>query len=199
VTPKIAAGNIAEHVERQERAVFEAAVRLFTERGYDAVSLGDIAAEVGLARNSLYRYFPGKSEILARWVNRELEQGIGRSEELLGGEGPAAGRILRWADDQIEYARRPEHDLLVAMSSAGRDLDTETLTALAQNHERLRQPLVATVAEIVGEDGDADLTADLIVGLVHAASRLESSRPGEEERIRLFMHRGIRGLLAPSE
>lgn len=195
MTPKIDADNIAEHVERQERAVFEAAVRLFTERGYDRVSLGDIAAEVGLARNSLYRYFPGKSEILARWVNRELEAGIERSDELLGGEGEAAQRIVLWADDQIEYARRPEHDLLISMASAGRDLDPETRVALARNHDRLRRPLVAAVTEIVGETSEAEVTADLIVGLVHAASRLDASRPGEEEAIRQRLHRGIRGLL----
>lgn len=195
MTPKIAAGNIAEHVDRQERAVFDAAVRLFTERGYDNVSLGDIAAEVGLARNSLYRYFPGKPEILARWVNRELELGIERSDDLLGGDGPPTDRILAWADDQIEYARRPEHDLLVAMASAGRDLDTATLAALAQNHDRLRQPLLAAVGEIVTESGDAEMTADLIVGLVHAASRLDIARPVDAGRIGELLHHGIKGLL----
>ena len=168
MTPKIDADNIADHVERQERAVFEAAVRLFTERGYENVGLGDIAAEVGLARSSLYRYFPGKREILARWVNSELESGIARSDELLGGDGPATGRILYWADDQIEYARRPEHGLLVAMAGAGGDLNPETIAALGRNHERLRKPLVEAVTEIIGVPGEV---------MTIAAPRADRLRP----------------------
>lgn len=198
MTPRIAADSIAEHVERQERAVFEAAVALFTERGYDQVSLGDIAAEVGLARSSLYRYFPGKREILARWVNRELEAGVARADGLLGGDGSAADRIVIWADDQIEYARRPEHDLLVAVAGAEGDLNPETITALARNHERLRKPLVEAVTEVIGVPGEAEVTADLIVGLVHSASRLDAARPEDEKQIRLRLRQGIEGLLNPA-
>ena len=51
--PRIKADTIADHVAQQRAAVLDAAVRLFTERGYAEVSLGDVAAEVGLARNSL--------------------------------------------------------------------------------------------------------------------------------------------------
>ena len=69
--PRITAGSVAEHVAQQERAVFDAAIALFTERGYSAVTLGDIAKEVGLARNSLYRYFPTKASILLRWYAEE--------------------------------------------------------------------------------------------------------------------------------
>lgn len=198
MTPKIAADNIADHVKRQERAVFDAAVRLFTDRGYENVSLGDIAAEVGLARSSLYRYFPGKREILARWVNSELESGIARSDELLGSDGPTTGRILNWADDQIEYARRPEHALLVAMAGAEGDLNPETIAALGRNHERLRKPLVEAVTEVIGVSGEAELTADLIIGLIHTASRLDSARHADKKRIRLRLHHGIEGLLFPA-
>jgi AcrR family transcriptional regulator len=44
--------------------VIEAAARLFTERGYHETSMEDIARSVGLAKPSLYHYFPGKQEIL---------------------------------------------------------------------------------------------------------------------------------------
>src|SRR5690606_10118161 len=70
--PRISAESVAAHVARQEAAVLDAAVRLFSERGYSEVTIGDIAAEVGLARNSLYRYFPDKDHILLAWFRREL-------------------------------------------------------------------------------------------------------------------------------
>lgn len=64
----------ARQLARQEQAVFDAAIALFTDRGYGAVTLADIAAEVGLARNSLYRYFPDKAAILLRWYRTELRR-----------------------------------------------------------------------------------------------------------------------------
>ena len=70
--PRISADTIAEHVARQEAAVLDAAVRLFVERGYREVGLADIAAEVGLARSSLYRYVPDKAHLLVQWYRREV-------------------------------------------------------------------------------------------------------------------------------
>ncbi|MFC4855101.1 TetR/AcrR family transcriptional regulator [Actinophytocola glycyrrhizae] len=41
-----------------------AAISLFRERGYAAVSMEDIGARAGMAGPSIYRYFPGKAAIL---------------------------------------------------------------------------------------------------------------------------------------
>ena len=45
------------------------------------MSMGEIAAEVGLARNSLYRYFPDKAHILLEWFRDELPRQAARSAE----------------------------------------------------------------------------------------------------------------------
>ena len=93
--PRISGDSLAEHVEHQERAVFDAAIRLFVERGYASVSLSDIAAEVGLARNSLYRYFPDKASILLRRYHAEIPIQAARSTEILAADGPVSDRLVR--------------------------------------------------------------------------------------------------------
>ena len=46
-----------------------AAVELFLERGYDAVTMDDIAAAAGIGRTTLWRYYRSKGEIL--WVHND--------------------------------------------------------------------------------------------------------------------------------
>ncbi|WP_445442777.1 TetR family transcriptional regulator [Clavibacter sp. km1a] len=40
------------------------AIALFAERGYDAVSMADVAEAAGVGRRSLFRYFPSKADLV---------------------------------------------------------------------------------------------------------------------------------------
>jgi AcrR family transcriptional regulator len=44
--------------------IMNAAIRLFSEKGYDLVSMRDIAQEVGIKASSIYNHFPSKRDIL---------------------------------------------------------------------------------------------------------------------------------------
>ncbi|MHB8244646.1 MAG: TetR/AcrR family transcriptional regulator [Acidimicrobiales bacterium] len=173
--PRISEATIAEHVARQEKAVFTAAVGLFVERGYSAVSLADIAAAVGLARNSLYRYFPDKAHIFLRWFRSELAARAERSAELAGAAGSPSERLTAWVLDQLDYAQRPEHGLLAAFAGVAAELDEATRRELAESHLRLFAPLNGVLAD-ARVDGPAarDLAVNLIGGMVLAASGHEA-------------------------
>jgi AcrR family transcriptional regulator len=53
--------------------VLDTAIRLFAARGYQAVSLDDIGAELGLAGPSLYYYYATKADILVAALTRAAE------------------------------------------------------------------------------------------------------------------------------
>jgi AcrR family transcriptional regulator len=57
--------------ERGEE-VYEAALRLFREKGYHATSMQDIAAVVGLYKGSLYHYIGGKEDLLVQVFERAM-------------------------------------------------------------------------------------------------------------------------------
>jgi AcrR family transcriptional regulator len=60
----------AELTEARRLQLLEAAVRLCATRGFDAVSVDAIAREAGLAKGTVYLYFPNKQAILDAALQR---------------------------------------------------------------------------------------------------------------------------------
>ena len=61
-----------------------AAVDLFTEQGYDATTVAQIAARAGVTNSTFFRHFPGKREILVagqETLSRLLVEGIAEAPE----------------------------------------------------------------------------------------------------------------------
>lgn len=86
---------------RTREAAQRVALRLFTEQGYEATSLRQIADELGINKASLYYYFDGKEAI----VQSLLDQRGDEAEELVAWvkAQPASPRLLadavsRWVD-----------------------------------------------------------------------------------------------------
>lgn len=59
-------------MNRTKRKIFEIAMKLFSEKGYDATSIEEITATVGVAKGTLYYHFSSKEEIF----NFLVEEGM---------------------------------------------------------------------------------------------------------------------------
>ena len=46
--------------------------KMFTERGYDNVSLAEIARAAGVSRTTLFSYFPAKRDLMSAEMNERL-------------------------------------------------------------------------------------------------------------------------------
>jgi AcrR family transcriptional regulator len=84
--------------EMREEAILDATNRLLAEKGYEAMSMDDIAAEVGIAKGSLYKHFESKETLAAAVMVRLLGQ-TRDALEAIPPEQPAIRRLealLRW-------------------------------------------------------------------------------------------------------
>ncbi|MFC9614271.1 TetR/AcrR family transcriptional regulator [Streptomyces sp. NPDC056938] len=73
------------------KAIIEAARLEFSERGYGATSIRDIAKRAGVSLSALYYYYKGKQELLVAILGDSLETYFGACDEALAavGDDPA--------------------------------------------------------------------------------------------------------------
>lgn len=61
------------HIARED-AIVSAVNRLLAEKGFDAMTVDEVAAEVGIAKASLYKHFPSKEDLAAAAMVRVMDR-----------------------------------------------------------------------------------------------------------------------------
>lgn len=139
-------------------AVLRRAIDLFNRQGYDATSVADLAAELGVTKSAIYHHFPGKESLLEAALDEALD-GLGRAVQ----EAVAATR------DESAYAR-----LRATVESSVRilvaHLPAVTLLLRVRGNSALEQAALARRRDI----------DDQLATLVRAAAAEGSLRPDVE-------------------
>jgi len=148
--------------------ILDAAELLFAGKGFDSVTLRDIALPLGLTHSALYYHFPGgKEELFAEVMERNiLRHGVGlaaaldASADLRGKLRAAAGWLL--SQPPMDLIRMAETDLKALEPEAAR-----RLMDLLYEQLLMRLQRVLEEARDSGEAGDCKpgLLAGGIVGL----------------------------------
>ncbi|MEV4010026.1 TetR family transcriptional regulator [Nonomuraea angiospora] len=173
--------------EQTRRRIAEVALRLFDERGYDAVTVNEIAEAAGVAKVTLFNYFPTKDCLVTEGVKEDLAA-------IVAGRG----------EERTPLQALREHYRSMASRGAG-EVDVEALLArvrVISSSPALMGALHAMhmseryeLAEALGQacPGD-DLTALLMAGQITAAvttvqeaffHRIATGEPLEEAGRRL--------------
>ena len=87
--PKINAATIDEHKELTRSALLDAGAVSFVKLGLAGTSIGTLADEAGIARTTVYEYFPNKEAVLAALIEHRLPPIVDRILADLPEEGPA--------------------------------------------------------------------------------------------------------------
>ncbi len=89
--------------DRTGPAIDAAAERLFARRGYAAVTMRQIAAEVGVQVGALYLYTPDKQTLLFRLLRGHLEELLAAWNAYPGPDGRADQRLENFVRFHIGY------------------------------------------------------------------------------------------------
>lgn len=87
-----------KELDRRRHEIFNAAVKLFVEKGFNETSMRAIADATGVGKSTLYDYFPSKDEMLIAFVVDEVGHMTTAAGEILAQDlsaGEKYRRILR--------------------------------------------------------------------------------------------------------
>ena len=73
--------------------LLDAAVALFNERGYEATSMDELAARLGVTKSAIYHHVPSKVELLRLALDRALDALFALTEGTGATTGPAIDRL----------------------------------------------------------------------------------------------------------
>lgn len=147
---------------RNRELLLAAAHKLIAERGPDAVTMDDIAAEAGVGKGTLFRRFGNRSGLMLVLLDED-EQALQRAflfgPPPLGPGAPPLDRLLAYGRARLTFVDR--HRPL--LRDAGRDPQARYNAPYAVQHTHLR-----VLLEAAGTTGNVDVQADALLMLLDA-------------------------------
>ncbi|NBT31879.1 MAG: TetR/AcrR family transcriptional regulator, partial [Rhodobacteraceae bacterium] len=92
------------HSEITGPKVRDAALKLIARHGYAAVSMRQIAAEVGVQAGALYNYTPDKQSLLQDLMRSHMEELLAAARRELGGSRGKRVHLIR--ESKVLHRRR---------------------------------------------------------------------------------------------
>lgn len=192
--PKIIGGSLEEHRERMQERIFAALAQLLDERGYDALTLADIAAAAGVARTAMYNYYSDKETLLIAYTAHETGRYVGRLQEELAAVPNPVDQIrvfVRLQLLQMVTQHVAPSSLSTVLTGAGH---TKMLEHVAPLWEILRAIMADAVEQRYLPDEDLDLLLPLVTASIAGRSVADLSGDQLEKAIDETSTYVLRGL-----
>lgn len=172
--------------QRTRRALVQAALDLFTEKGYDETTIGEIAAAADVSPRTFFSYFPSKEDVLFDDTAQRLE--IARQALARRGPGDRPVDALLAALNEIMTTEAVLRDLatthgpvrmrLVLTHPA---LQARALRAMFDAQRELASSLRRAYPDELDEETAAVMVGALVGALVGAVSTALGRGAGPEE------------------
>ena len=161
------------HHDADLATLLTAAEKVFSERGFHATSIRDVATEAGFSVGGVYQFFEGKEQLYARVLEGQWEHFFALLNE--ANKAPQfSERLLRLTDAMFRAYEERRGFFRLFLSERGRLPETfsgEIAERIGLQTRRLRAHLVELMRQGVAEgclrDVGADMLASAYIGIVH--------------------------------
>jgi len=149
--------------------ILDAAVTQAEEFGVRRLTIGDVAQRVGLSRVTVYKYFPGKDQLVEAVLLREMRRFLRDVDEAVAPYGTLEERLVEGFVFALGWLRK--HRLLNRLLRTDPELIVPNLTVGAGSVLAAGREFIAGFARREAEDGHLPLADDQIEGVSELLAR----------------------------
>jgi AcrR family transcriptional regulator len=150
--------RITPRAEDTRRKIYEAAMELFREKGFDETTMRDIAARAGVALGGAYYYFSSKDAIVLAFYREMQESSNAPVLEALAGRKKLKERIRCVLEKRLEFLA-PNRKFCAALFRHAPD-GADPLSPFSEETRPIRDGAIEHM-RIALEGSDAKLPSDL--------------------------------------
>jgi AcrR family transcriptional regulator len=163
------ARTIGSYGPKTMEAIRKAGLRLIFEHGYEAMSLRQLAAEVGIQAGSLYNHISTKQELLFDLIQDHINELLRQLDRALEGKQDPDEKLRAFVAFHVTYHMTRKREVFIANSEL-RSLEPknyEAIVALRGAYEqRLADILADGVEQGTFEVGDVQVATFAILALL---------------------------------
>jgi AcrR family transcriptional regulator len=163
------ARTIGSHGPKTMEAIRRAGLRLIFEHGYEAMSLRQLASEVGIQAGSLYNHISTKQELLFDLVQDHINELLRQLDRALEGKDGPVDKLRAFVAFHVLYHMTKKREVFIANSEL-RSLEAKNYDAIVAlrgaYEQRLAEILKDGVSEGVFEVSDIQVATFAILALL---------------------------------
>lgn len=145
--PGESASSRTSRGEETKTRIVDAAMRLFTEQGYDATTMRAIAEEAGVAVGNAYYYFPSKEHLIQAYYARTHEEHLAAARPILAKTKGFTKRLLAVMEAKIDLIE-PHHRFAGVLFKTAADPQSP-LNPFSEESRRTRAESTKVFEEVV--------------------------------------------------
>jgi AcrR family transcriptional regulator len=176
--PRIEADTVAEHRAQQHDAILDAAEQILLTHGYEGLSFRTLGERTGLARNSIYRYFSSRDEVIGELCDRALPHWLAAVDDAMARAGTLEDKVAAYVQVHLRMVATGHHKLAEVLAHA--PLGPEARARIEAMPDQAAERLAAVLD--AGGHPRPLLTAQLVTGMLNAGIRM-LSRGDDEAQI----------------
>ncbi len=163
--------------------LIDAAIELFATRGFQAISLRDLAGHVGLHAGSIYHHIDNKQGLLFELIEAALSDLLADTKRRMRGASTTAARVHRFVQAFVTFNLHEKHRLI---------LITREFVNLNEEHrlqaDKLKNAYWSLLKRIITEgyaekenlSGEIDLITNAAIGMLYGQSQWRQMESTEQ-------------------
>ncbi|MFZ1286375.1 MAG: TetR/AcrR family transcriptional regulator [Candidatus Phosphoribacter sp.] len=163
--PRIEAPTVAEHNVMRRRQVIAAAAEVLSDGGVATFTPAAVAKRAGLARSSMYQYYPSTDALLGAAITELLQRSRDRMVAAVAAADSPAERITAYVRTALSDATTG-HGATPDVS--GMSMPEVCREGVRRLHDELLEPLRTALSDAAVQDPGT--VAVLVRGLINAAA-----------------------------